>query len=421
MKFIDLFAGIGGFHIALSKLGCKCVFASDISKELQKLYKTNYGMTCNGDITTIDVSTIPSHDILCAGFPCQSFSKAGKQKGMNEVRGKLFDFILNILKHHTPQFIILENVRNILKHNNGKTWKYIEQSLVELGYSIDKKVLSPHHINIPQHRERLFIIGSRNKKYITSMKWIKKENYTKSVRDILIEDEEHTCIENDKKEVLGTWQSFLNCLPQEVKPYSPLWSMEFKADYPIDTVWEDLSLEQWQKYRGVYGYPLSKCTSLNEIFTHLPNYVITQKGLPPLWKQNYIQKNRTFYIQNKKYITNTILQKIKNINRESYKKLEWNCQNSSKTWKNKLIQFRGSGIRIKKDTMLPSLVTIRTQIPIIGSKLRYLHVKEGATAQSLPLTIQLPTTVSENFRVLGNMVNVELVYQIAKNFLKHFL
>lgn len=384
MKFIDLFAGIGGFHVALKRLGCTCVFASELSQELQKIYEENYNIKCHGDITKIYVHDIPKHDILCAGFPCQSFSKAGKQKGMKEVRGKLFDVILKILNIHKPQFLILENVRNILRHNDGSTWSYIERELIERGYHIDKRVLSPHHINIPQHRERLFIIGSLNKNDILDMQWIKKKRYTKSAQDIIRKNAEHIHIESEKRTALDIWRCFLKQLPIEIDPYSPLWSMEFKATYPIAVAWDSLSLQEWQQYRGAYGVPLSECTSRDEILQHLPNYVKTQKGLPPRWKQKHIENNRNFYGVNKKYITDATLKKIQEIKCESYKKLEWNCKKSPKTFANKLIQFRGSGIRIQKDDMLPSLVTLKSQIPIIGSELRYLHVKEGAGAQSLP-------------------------------------
>jgi DNA (cytosine-5)-methyltransferase 1 len=162
MKFIDLFAGIGGFHIALEKLGHKCVFASEKRINLAELYEKNFQIEVNRDITKIDVSDIPSFDILCAGFPCQPFSKAGKQDGLKDERnGSLFDKIVDILEFHKPKYFILENVRNLISHDNENTWFYIKEQLEnKLGYKIDKKIYSPHNFGIPQHRERLFIIGS---------------------------------------------------------------------------------------------------------------------------------------------------------------------------------------------------------------------------------------------------------------------
>lgn len=418
MKFIDLFAGIGGFHVGLKRLGHTCVFASELSEELRKIYKINHEIDCFGDITKISPDEIPSHDILCGGFPCQSFSKAGNQKGMQEARGKLFDNILNILKVHKPKYIILENVRNLLSHDKGYTWEYIRDSLVHLGYYIDKKILSPHFINIPQHRERIFIVGCLNPNPINKIKWPVKEKYTSCVNDILDNDFSYM-LEPDKVKALGVWKEFLDVLPYSVQPYSPLWSMEFGATYPTDEKWEDMLLEEWQQYKGSYGVSLSECKSIEEVRLNLPNYVNKQKGLPPKWKQRYISSNRTFFYNNEIYINKSIIDKIKKLNSESWKKLEWNCKGASKDYLSKLIQFRGSGIRVKRGDYLPSLVTVATQVPIVGDSLRYITPREGARVQSLPAEIILPATQAGSFRVLGNMVNTELVYQVAKALLKN--
>lgn len=122
LKFIDLFAGLGGFHIALKSFGHECVFASELNAELQDLYAKNFGVKPHGDIRNVDVYTIPSHDILCAGFPCQPFSKAGAQKGFECPQwGMLFDDIVEILRHHKPTYFIIENVPNLSSHDGGKT------------------------------------------------------------------------------------------------------------------------------------------------------------------------------------------------------------------------------------------------------------------------------------------------------------
>ena len=113
LKFIDLFCGIGGFHQALKKIGCECVFASDIDENCRKTYENNYGLKPEGDITKIKIEEIPIFDILCAGFPCQPFSKAGFQKGFDDDRGNLFFHICNVVKIHKPKYMILENVRNL--------------------------------------------------------------------------------------------------------------------------------------------------------------------------------------------------------------------------------------------------------------------------------------------------------------------
>lgn len=419
LKFIDLFAGIGSFHIALQRLGHECVFASELSEELRELYQENHGMECSGDITKINISTIPSHDILCAGFPCQSFSKAGNQKGMQEARGKLFDEILKILAFHKPRYFLLENVRSLITHDNGHTWNYISEELTKLGYLFDNKILSPHYINIPQHRERIFIVGSLIASDIQNMNWVERENYNTSVNKILSHDNIDSNLELEKIEVLKTWRNFLNELPNGIDPYRPLWSMEFGATYPIDIDWQNLTLEEWQQYKGNYGYSLSNCNNLVEVFEHLPNYVKTQKNIPPLWKQRLIRNNRKFYNNHKESISIKTLEEIKYFKLESWKKFEWNCPNSAKEFTDKLIQFRGSGVRIKKNDYFPSLVTVTTQVPIIGKYMRYLLPEEGAKSQSLPDNIKLPPTKAGSFRVLGNMVNVELVNRVASSLLNN--
>jgi DNA (cytosine-5)-methyltransferase 1 len=171
--FVDLFAGIGGFHIALHELGIECVFASESDKEARKTYELNHGKyskklfeTGNfaGDITTVKPNNIPDFDILCAGFPCQPFSQAGFKKGFDEVRGTLFFDIANIIKIKQPKAFFLENVRHLLKHNNGKTFKSIKNIIEnELGYSFYYKIVKASDFGLPQHRPRLFMVGFKDK------------------------------------------------------------------------------------------------------------------------------------------------------------------------------------------------------------------------------------------------------------------
>jgi DNA (cytosine-5)-methyltransferase 1 len=165
-KFIDLFAGIGGFHLALEQLGGKCVFASEKDEYARKTYLTNHNIDpnfFNDDIRKVAPLEIPDHDILCAGFPCQPFSVAGKQKGFedgdNSERGNLFFSILDILEAKRPKAFILENVRNLEKHDDGRTLQTIIQELKDLGYSIDYKILKASDFNVPQHRPRIFLVG----------------------------------------------------------------------------------------------------------------------------------------------------------------------------------------------------------------------------------------------------------------------
>lgn len=160
-KFIDLFAGIGGFHLALNSFGADCVFASEWDKEAKATYSENFGINVNGDITKISEKDIPNHDIICAGFPCQAFSVSGKQLGFEDTRGTLFFDIVRIAKHHQPKVLFLENVRNLYRHDKGKTFDIILKTLDEIGYNVHYKILNTSNYGLPQNRERVYIIGFR--------------------------------------------------------------------------------------------------------------------------------------------------------------------------------------------------------------------------------------------------------------------
>lgn len=162
--FIDLFAGIGGFRLALEKLGGKCVFSSEKDKYAQKTYSANFDEIPSGNIKKIENEDIPEHDVLCAGFPCQSFSISGKQKGFEDTRGTLFYEIARIADFHKPKVLLLENVRNLVRHNNGKTFKVMKDIIEEMGYEFHYEVLNASKYGIPQSRKRVFMIGL-NKEY----------------------------------------------------------------------------------------------------------------------------------------------------------------------------------------------------------------------------------------------------------------
>src|SRR6056300_779600 len=166
-SFIDLCAGTGAFSIALESSGIyKCVYANHMMKSSQDIYNLNHenGTFNLGDMMDIEVETIPPHDLLCSGFPCQPFSIAGDKKGFDDDRSNVFWKIIEILKHHQPETIILENVKNLTSHDKGNTFKVIQKSLEECGYSIKYKILDTAKISsVPQHRERIYIVGFRDK------------------------------------------------------------------------------------------------------------------------------------------------------------------------------------------------------------------------------------------------------------------
>lgn len=160
--FVDLFAGIGGIRIPFTELGGKCVFSSEWDKAAQISYSYNFGEVPFGDITKINSDSIPKHDVLLAGFPCQAFSIIGKMKGFADTRGTMFFEVARILQHHQPKAILLENVKQLVSHDGGKTFKVILDTLAELGYSVKWKILNALDFGLPQKRERVIIVGFKS-------------------------------------------------------------------------------------------------------------------------------------------------------------------------------------------------------------------------------------------------------------------
>ena len=208
-KFIDLFCGMGGFRIAFEQNNCDCVFSSDIDQFAQKTYAANFNEVPFGDITKINEKDIPNHDIICAGFPCQSFSIAGKRLGFNDTRGTLFFDVARIIKEKKPKAFILENVKGITNHDNGKTLQTILNTLSDLGYDFKYKVLNAKDYNVPQHRERWYCIGFKKELNINVEKFCfpKPQKFTNKLENLIdnfAEDNysiSDTCDNNIKKYV----------------------------------------------------------------------------------------------------------------------------------------------------------------------------------------------------------------------------
>lgn len=190
VKYIDLFAGIGGFHTALSSFGADCVFASEWDKHAQKTYFDNYGIEPAGDITKIDAKDIPDHDIICAGFPCQPFSISGNRLGFEDTRGTLFFDVVRIAKEKQPKLLFMENVRNFASHDNGNTLKVVESTLNEIGYTLWHKVLNSSLFGLPQKRERIFMIAIRNDLNISDFNFPEPTHEQIKLKDIVLSDEE---------------------------------------------------------------------------------------------------------------------------------------------------------------------------------------------------------------------------------------
>lgn len=162
-KFIDLFAGLGGFRLGLESQGMTCVFGSDFDKHAAEIYRANFGDNIHSDVSDLDADTLPDFNILCGGFPCQPFSPAGARKGFDDARGTVFFDICRIIEAKQPDVVFLENVKNLLIHDKGNTFTVIVSSLEKLGYIVSYRVLNALDFGVPQSRERVIIIATRRR------------------------------------------------------------------------------------------------------------------------------------------------------------------------------------------------------------------------------------------------------------------
>lgn len=437
-KFIDLFAGLGGFHYALSELGHECVFASELRDDLRTLYKLNFpGTRIEGDITKISPSDIPAHDILCAGFPCQPFSQAGKRQGFNDDkdRGNLFYTICSIIDEHHPRFVLLENVANLKGHDNGNTWATIKQMLEDREYEVREQILSPHQFGvIPQHRKRIYIVCENHKYGKLEHFHFPEPNkrITCNINKIIEEnDPDYIPLKKETRLQMEVWQEFIDLTIKHGQkiPRFPIWAMEFGANYefkskaPAYQSIEELNGKCGHLGRTIEGNNISDCLKC------LPVYAQTDKSVFfPEWKIRYIEQNRDFYNKNKKWLDSWIV-KVQDFE-NSHLKLEWNCgDDANPTLYDKIIQFRASGIRVKLPTFSPALNLVGTQIPILPwVKLpketlkpgdpdvgRYLTRWEAAKLQGMKKLKFGNLSLTRSFEALGNAVNVTVVKHIAKN------
>ena len=381
-KFIDLFSGIGGFHQALSSFGGKCVLASDIDKNAIKVYQNNYGIDSNINIRDIRDGDVPDHDVLCAGFPCQAFSKAGKQEGfMDQTRGTLFFEVARILNAKHPKYILLENVRNLVTHDNGNTFRVICETLKSIGYRIPSEalILSPHQFGVPQVRERVYIPGVYDPKNAGKPLNIKFERLLdkkdNSIDTILDPEESDSYYSLSKHtlDVLTAWDEFYHGIDVKVIGF-PIWSEYFKTK------------------------------TINQSF--------------PDWKKDFVRKNQEIYNRNKSFI-DSWLKKWNNLRgfTPTEKKFEWQCGENIKSIWEGVIQIRPSGVRVKKPDIFQALVAL-VQTPIIGKYKRKLSVREAARLQSFPDTFIPDDNKQQAYKQFGNSVNINVVKEIFKKLIK---
>lgn len=383
-KFIDLFCGIGGFHQAMESLGGECVFACDIDADCRKTYEANYGLKPDVDVTKIDPAKLPAFDVLCGGFPCQAFSKAGKRLGFaDETKGTLFFDVERIMAHCKPKYALLENVRNLASHDGGNTWRTIHEHLTNIGYNVleEPVIFSPHYLGIPQHRERVFIMCVRKDiGTLPVFQFNAKGKLPKcSVENILQDDAEIIDLQKyrlseDKIQLVDLWNEFIQNIKCKKLPGFPIWS-EYLHEPAMN---EDTT-----------GYPA--------------------------WKINFINKNNQLYLDNREFIDEWLNRAKQNpLFFGAKAKLEWQAgQHKQPNIWNHILQFRPSGIRVKIGTYFPALVAI-TQTSIVGCRQRELTLRECARLQSFPDTFQPDVVDAQAYKQFGNAVNVEVVKLFAK-------
>lgn len=406
--FIDLFAGIGGFHLALQELGGTCVWASEVDADAAKVYAGNFDMEPVGDIRDFtlfggprNLEDIPEHDVLCAGFPCQPFSKSGHQLGIAETRGTLFHDILRVLEHHRPRHAILENVRNLAGPRQRHTWNTIIKHLHRLGYRVSSEpaVFSPHLLppglgGSPQTRDRVFILAEYVGEDASSLDepplvtreavdgwdphdW-RIEDHLQAEHEIL--DPDTYRLRDDELQWIEAWQAFVQRIDDDYLPGFPIW---------VDA------------------------------FTPEP---LIPAGTKP-WKANFLRKNSTFYNQHRPTIDAWREEFAVDGFPTSRRKFEWQARSYQPHARDRdlydlVLHLRPSGVRVKPPTYLPALVAI-TQTSIIGSRLRKITPREAARLQGFPDTFDLHPDNAAAYRQLGNAVHVGVARHVTRQLLAH--
>lgn len=367
--FVDLFCGIGGFHRALASLGGRCVLACDIDAKCREIYEKNFGIVPASDIRELKAEDVPDHDVLCGGFPCQAFSNAGHKGALEDTRGTLFYEIARIAQEKKPKYILLENVKHIMKIQKGFVFHTILKTFEDLGYTMKPVVLSPHQFGVPQNRERVYFMGVRGGD-ISELPTPPKSKHT------ILEthaDRKYR-VKKEVEDAFNAWNETFHILKQA------------KTKVPV-------LLDEFRNTDDLSGYSA--------------------------WKRKYVEENRKIYAIDREF-WDAWMEKHADVlaKRKVYRKLEWQvglyAENES-IW-NHFIQLRQSGIRVKKATTFPTLVAI-VQTPIYGPEHRFLTPRECARLQSFPEEHILHEKDQVAYKQLGNSVNVNVVHHVLSHLL----
>ncbi|WP_342259022.1 DNA (cytosine-5-)-methyltransferase [Spiroplasma endosymbiont of Dioctria linearis] len=422
IKFIDLFAGIGGFHYALksalnelqSNLNSKCVFVSEIDEYAKKVYSNNFNYDINKiiNIRDIDKNDIENHDFLFAGFPCQTFSNAGKKLGfIDKTRGTLFFEIAEILKVKKPKFFLLENVKHLVKHDKSRTFNLILDTIRELGYITTKEplILSATEIGVPQKRERVYIIGVRQD-LVSDLEFIDKPKMNL--------ENKYLYNEIIEKEVL---EDYFDMVDNKVK----------------------IAIEAWGKFLKKIKLPTNRSLPViwfDDLFTSKKrqNEILNDNSVSE-WRKKYLKDMWLVYKENKEFIDKWKEEYgVKNWQARE-KKFEWQAGRENKDIKNSFIQLRQSGIRCRRKESFPTLVAM-VQTPLVyddkRKKWRFLTPNETGKLQNFykiksddfdfkfkSYSDIYGTSLRHDFisqKQFGNSININVVKQIIKYILENF-
>jgi DNA (cytosine-5)-methyltransferase 1 len=402
--FVDLFAGIGGFHGALSAMGGECVYAVEIDPAAAAVYERNWGMNPLGDIT-LDANdegvSVPEHDVLCAGFPCQPFSKSGAQRGMDETRGTLFWNILKVIQECQPCVVLLENVRNLAGPRHRHEWETIVETLRDEGYRVSDvpAVFSPHLLprelgGRPQVRERVFVTATKVGRATSD-----NLQAEPAVRPRPIDGWNPRSWQLEKHLPLEPDHVVVGC---ELSSAERLWM----------DAWDDFVQLMWEVRHGrrLPGFPIWV-----DEWRDVSDLRLARLEEEPKWKSNFLVKNAEFYTSHKR-ILKAWLERWDVLSDDfpaSRRKFEWQAQETPGLW-DSIVQMRPSGIRAKAPTYLPALVAI-TQTSILGPRERRLSPREAARTQGLPEWFEFGEQPdASTYRQLGNGVSVGAVWHVLK-------